>query len=476
MTLGVRAKGVVFALLVMLAGLWPLLVFGQPSYITDSSSYYRGGQAAWERIAAFLPEEPAPAEPPTGSAANGTDAAKQAVGVRSLVYSAATFVLSAPGTSLILLVVVQTAAAALVLWLLLRVTGATSWWSVLALPPVLALASSFPVFATLATPDLLAGLMLLCLLLLGLYWGKLTKLERLIVGLSLALSVASHASHILIAACLLGLSLLLALARRSSRFGALHFLSPAAPAAALAAGLAISFLSGLVAFGQASAVPKRYPYALARAIEDGPGKWYLEEHCPQARYAVCELFPDKFPGGVGDFLWAEGGLAQRATPEQMERIRAEEPEILSRAVAAYPWFQVQASTRNVLRQFAEIAIPPAVYQGRYMDRQGYLQPRAERPRSAEWHSRLQVLGTLLSLLILVARFSRMPLQVRTVILLTIGFIVLNNLICAILSAPDLRYQSRALWVLPALAAATLGPGRRTFRRDRYGWHYRQPFV
>ena len=460
MTLGLRARGLLFMLLVMLAGLWPLLAFGQPSYITDSSSYYRGGQAAWERLSGLLQHEPTAASgSPGGSAGSASDPAKQAVGVRSLAYSGVTFVLSAPGTSLLLLVIVQTAVAALLLWLFLRATGATGWRYLLGLPAVLALATSFPVFATLTTPDLWAGLMILGLLLLAVQRDELTNLEQLFVALSLAFAVASHASHILLAACLLGIAFLVALARRSPRFGFLRLVAVGAPAAALAAGLGVSFLSGLVAFGEASAVPKRYPYALARAIEDGPARWYLEEQCPQARYAVCELFPDEIPAGVGGFLWAEGGLAQRATPEQMARIRAEEPEILSRAVAAYPWYQVQASTRNVVRQFAQVAIPPTIYQGRYMDPQGYLQPRAERPASTDWHELLQAVGVVLGLLVLLASVARTPPAARVAILLAIGFIVLNNLICSILSAPDLRYQSRTLWVLPALVTAVLAHGR-----------------
>ena len=69
----------------------------------------------------------------------------------------------------------------------------------------------------------------------------------------------------------------------------------------------------LVGFGEASVAPKRYPFALARSVADGPGLWHLEKHCDTYHYAVCEVFDD-IPKGVGEFLWEETGLRYRATP------------------------------------------------------------------------------------------------------------------------------------------------------------------
>ena len=95
------------------------------------------------------------------------------------------------------------------------------------------------------------------------------------------------------------------------------------------------------AFGQASLAPKRYPIQLARSVEDGPGAWYLRDHCATERYAICEVFGPNPPRDVGEFLWSRNGVRYRATAEQMERIRAEESIIVRRAAMAYPGFQLR---------------------------------------------------------------------------------------------------------------------------------------
>ena len=78
------------------------------------------------------------------------------------------------------------------------------------------------------------------------------------------------------------------------------------------------------AFGEWSLAPKRYPIGLARSISDGPGYWYLRDHCATEHFAICEIYGTNPPRKVNDFLWGPNGVRYRATPEQMERIRAEE--------------------------------------------------------------------------------------------------------------------------------------------------------
>jgi hypothetical protein len=98
-----------------------------------------------------------------------------------------------------------------------------------------------------------------------------------------------------------------------------------------------------------SLAPNRVPVLLARSIEDGPGRWYLEEECAQVdRYAICELF-DEIPSSVFEMLWAEDGI-RTATDEQMARIRAEETEIVLAAARRYPLQQAQALVGNTLYQ------------------------------------------------------------------------------------------------------------------------------
>ena len=117
-----------------------------------------------------------------------------------------------------------------------------------------------------------------------------------------------------------------------------------APVLALLALFAMSY----VGFGTASVAPKRYPILLARSVADGPGLRYLVRHCPTEHYAVCEIFDTGIPTRPRDFLWGPNGVRYRATPEQMDRIRAEEWPIVRNAALEYPALQFESSSGNMV--------------------------------------------------------------------------------------------------------------------------------
>src|SRR5699024_7176596 len=90
-----------------------------------------------------------------------------------------------------------------------------------------------------------------------------------------------------------------------------------------------------VALDTPSVAPLRLPILLARSIQDGPARWYLQEACPEAPLAFCEAFGDNVPTNIPQFLWDENGI-DSLSPELMNRIRAEEFHILALAFRAYP--------------------------------------------------------------------------------------------------------------------------------------------
>jgi len=91
---------------------WPLILFGRPSYFSDSLSYYKGGKAAVEletgKIAPLF--RPAPSQPATATIADikplGAPA-EEARGARSIPYSVAAYLLSWPDGKMIALVLIQ---------------------------------------------------------------------------------------------------------------------------------------------------------------------------------------------------------------------------------------------------------------------------------------------------------------------------------------------------------------------------------
>jgi hypothetical protein len=118
-------------------------------------------------------------------------------------------------------------------------------------------------------------------------------------------------------------------------------------------GFIANIVIGYVAFGDVSVAAKRFPTALTRSVVDGPARWYLEKHCATDHYAVCEVFGTKIPSTVNDFLFYKWGLNGRATPEQMDRIRDEEAEIVIRAALEYPGYEAYNLSRNVIFQLAK---------------------------------------------------------------------------------------------------------------------------
>src|SRR5215469_14897111 len=80
---------------------WPLILFGRPGYTSDSLSYLKGGRVAVNfvvgKIASHFHEGVVQsAAPPTNDKATPVAAPLDTVGVRSIPYSVAAYLLSAP--------------------------------------------------------------------------------------------------------------------------------------------------------------------------------------------------------------------------------------------------------------------------------------------------------------------------------------------------------------------------------------------
>ena len=441
-------------LLFALILLWPAVVTGGATWFVDLKPYVRGGFVAVETVmGSSVAEAPAVDEGAEagggGGAAAGLAARSGASvsGVRSVAYSVAAYLsgLLAPGFWALALF--QAATIAVLVAALSRLEGGPVWaWGL-----VLALGAA-PLGASSAGPDVWAGIVILAALLLFRHGGRLHGAERGVAIAALAFGVAAHASHVLLAGAL-ALGALLLGGRRQRAAGGLLLLG-------VAGGVAAILAASLVGFGEASLAPKRYPIVLARAIEDGPALWHLEEHCDEYRYTVCEVFPDGIPRNVGAFLWAEGGVRDRATPAQMEAIRAEEPLILRRALAEYPFFQLRRATANLAEQFALVIEPPRLGEGVSYVREGEVVREGQRYGIAGRFSELaQGLAVAVPLLLLggasllgLVRIG--PAERRVLLLLGLGLLA-NAAVCGVLSVPEARYQARVIWVAPLVALGLL---------------------
>jgi hypothetical protein len=453
-----RSESLVFAVTLLLM-LWPLAINRAPFYSADSASYLHGGEFGfntgllilnhwWQSLFASSTSAAAASDPKAIVAG----AIAESGGARSLIYSVVTYLLRVPGISLIALAATQAALVVLVMSFLRRLifpSGAIR--ESLAIGAGLAFLTTASWYAAYAMPDVLAGVTIAGSVVLTVFFDRMNLPARVALVLLVAASVTTHGSHLPIA---LGTLVAGAAAnfwlQRGSAVAwlrkALWFASPLALAVIILLG------ASYAAFGQASLAPKRYPIQLARSVADGPGAWYLRDHCATEHYAICEVFGPNPPRKVGDFLWGPNGVRYRATPEQMERIRAEESTIVRRAAMEYPLVQIGSSIRNTARQLNQFSPDDLVFGGEMVgtDDPSIVQVRPDRPG-------LKTAGTVIVyvtfvasiLLLFVIRRRLSRIDVAAIAVAVVGLLA-NAAVCGILSGVTDRYQGRVAWILPGL--------------------------
>ena len=468
--LGLSRRFILFNLLAALLLSWPLLAFGSPSYIQDSAAYYKGGRAAVSFALAKVdgPNVVAPSAPTNHSSGRPApppeNAAENASGVRSITYSVVAYLLSAPGGTLLLLAIAQAlAAGTLMVATIGAFGGLPTRRTVLALI-LLAGTTTAATTAYFAVPDIFAGLLIGFMTLLTVAWSRLSMTLRLLCAGIAVFAATAHASHIPIAAGMTILGLCWIAIRH-------HYKRPVPRwtwvwvIAPLALGGLTTLAVNTVAFGEVSMTAKRYPFALARSVNDGPARWYLEKNCSKLRYAICEVYPHGLPkGGALEFLWGKDGVVERSTPEQLDRIRAEEADLVLAAAREYAGQEAGRLTINIGRQLINFRPYPFV-ERLVLDDTGSPQ-LVSAPKSNEWVLTAVFIVTAISVAIGTAWLGRaffVRRSLRPVIALMFLGVLGNAATCALLSAVANRYQARVVWLIPLFALALGGPliGRRS---------------
>lgn len=460
--------------------LWPLILFGRPSYISDSASYLKGGKVAVEfvtsKIFPHAPAVPEQAGPFVAKSAIGhnTDSFHEAPkGARSVTYSVAAYLLRWPGIDMTALALVQILCAAFIAAVTMAALGVTGWGGFLAASAILAFATPLAPSCAYAIPDVFSGLVIATIILTVTFLDRLSTGVRLVIATLTSFAVTTHASIpplamglVLVGACIL-------LARRRLGLPRVRW-AWAWLALPIALGMIANTAIGYVAFGEVSVAAKRFPVALTRSVVDGPARWYLEKHCATAHYAVCEVFGTHIPSTVNDFLFYKWGLNGRATPEQMDRIRAEEAEIVMKAALEYPGFEAYNLSRNIVRQLFRYDLGRSRFKERLaLDPEGVpqlvLSGRAMQPVMV-FVGMLNNLVLVFCLVWAIWNYRRTDNRERASILLVLAGLVGNATIVVVFSSLVSRYQARVIWVLPlfVLSMAVVhfrGSGRKTNRSE-----------
>ena len=457
---GRRSHEIVLFLITLVLLLWPLAVNRAPFYSADSASYLRGGAFGFDTGLLFLQNwwhsliGAASATAGTDPKATVAGAVAEAGGVRSLIYSVTTYIFRPPGISLLALAIAQAGTVALVTSFLRRlIAPQLGLGPSLMVGAGLAFLTSAPWYAAYAVPDILAGITIAGSLTLTVFFDRIGIAMRVaLVGL-IAFCITAHGGNLPI-----GFSVLVAgaaanfMLMRPALAPAIRkviwFVSP------VIVGVAALLATSYVAFGEPSLAPKRYPIQLARSVSDGPGAWHLRDHCATERYAICEIFGTNPPRHVRDFLWSKNGVRYRATPEQMDRIRAEESTIVRRAAMEYPLHQLGRSAFNIVWQFVDFGTDDLVFGERMegdLDDPAVVRAHPDSPNLKIAGEILIYLSFAASVCLMFAVRRRLRSDEVAAISVAMVGLLANAAVCGILSAVTDRYQGRVVWILPMLA-------------------------
>ena len=320
--------------------------------------------------------------------------------------------------------------------------------------------------------------MLVCATLLG-GADRLRFGEWLIALALLAVCVLTHESHALIVAILLVLAVarfLLTGAKGSTAFRVIGALAGAVLIAAvgqLAFAAAVKHVIG--------APPLRPPFLMARMIEDGPGYQYLRASCPRSAFTVCRYL-DRLPVDANLFLWDPGprGVFSAVSPPVRQAIAAEQTRFVLAVLAYAPWVELRDAAGDLGEQLTmtglqEFQYPdvlkrsfeekiPLVHLRRLKGSAAYRGTMPVRPFSVL----TGVICGLAAIVVLTAllwpplRSTLPPRLIAVTAWIVIGLIV-NSVVCGVLSGPHNRYAARVAWLLP-LAAFLIGDA--AFERRR----------
>jgi hypothetical protein len=362
-------------------------------------------------------------------------------------------------------IALQCLLAAWIIWLVVRsVAPRRLALRYLLLILFLSLLTSVSWYASFVMPDIFGPLLYLTLYLLAFARETLSRTERWALYLFAFWGITSHTSHLLLAGGLWLLLVLLAFLAPRRLPGRWRVLAVWTVILAVAATVQIA-LNGYL-YGKPSLSGRHPPYLMARVLADGPGQWYLEQHCSQLHWTVCDHY-SQVNGDSENFLWGDNGYANASIPDR-RKMDAEEMPLVLAAVRAYPGKQWDHSVANCREQLLAFGLR-GFYSNAWVlsqldgtlpgEQPSYLKGRqARNALPIVWLSTLQywvILGSLTAIVLLTALLWRsLDTKLVGLGLVIAATVIANALVAGTLSVVNDRYQSRVIWLI-ALWAGVL---------------------
>lgn len=445
--------------------LWPAFLSGKPLVFPDTVTYYSQGGAVLRIAGDMLGLEaaPAPALPSGTAEIDGAETAAKPEGdgaksfggnIRSLPYS----ILLNGSIRLVGLfapiAIFALASAAIAMMLMDGFGRNRRLLACLAL----GIGTNMAFYTSQLMPDILAAWLVAIPMILVLREGRVRPATGLLLLAAGTFATMAHYAHIPLAA-IMGAAVFVWAWRRSLRV--LAILAQIPLLLTLSFNLVLSVaLPDEGGGGGVSIAPARYPILLARAIEDGVAVRYLEAHCDEGRFTICDLY-DTFPDNVYDTLWSdETGIVRIATPEQSRAISREELPLLWQVFLFDPLAQTWALVSNMVEQVVRFGLGD-MYEAQFdTEERDKLISLLEKPRPQWFHvaAGIQYVVVAVATLALMIGWPGMTRPMRGMVLMGGLGLLANAAICGGLSVPTDRYQGRVIWLV-VLAAFVTFPGQ-----------------
>ena len=478
-----RWPPIVWAGLAALAAILPILINGGPLFYFDTASYIDQGASILKTFGIS----------PEGASASGGGAAADVaaddgdgaiVGSRAAVYALFLIVFQVTA-GLTALAVAQILLFAATLWLvargIVRMTGHSNAFLFTSLAMLAGGVTALPFVAGYLMPDIFAPILVLSVAALTVFWPHLRIWEILALLALGAFATVTHPSHFLIAVLLVPTA---AIATGLVRGFKTWWLAPLLVTAIVGA----AFVER-VAFTTAAKTVKRaevvyQPFLTVRAVADGPGYAYLEEHCPDATIAACALYealqlsddPERLTATNIMFARSEElGSFERLPQEVQGAIATSQVPFFLNVALDRPIDMGLALFGNVMDQMTRVSVRLSVPTPRMVEQMqaitAYMPDGLEEARflgDRGWIKSVDLLHNTLYLAsaaaLLVFFFwpgLRAPWEMRVFVLVILGGIVVNAVVCGGISQPSARYRARMIFLLPIAAVwlAVLRPGR-----------------
>jgi len=347
-------------------------------------------------------------------------------------------------------------------------------------------------------PDVLAGVAVLGIALVALYWTALTRIERAGTATLLTFCFVVHTSHLLLGVVLVPVAaLLLRWLRVPLRAVAVR---GAVVIGALVAASALNAGYGHYVLAQTGQPLRHQPFVMARVLADGPGRVYLRRTCAGGSGLALCRFKNLPLDDSEDILWSD--LPNRGVflmADYATRVRLEDEELgfVLGTIADDPVGQIRVSAQNWARQLTMVGVDDVVRDPRYYltddywsktylpdmimavahcGRRGDACPLRLTPRALTVDSGLNgrsppapvsaraygavVIAALALTGALMWRVRREPVRpLLALAALILAAVVLNAGVTGVISGPFARYQARLIWLVPALCGVVLMAAR-----------------